>query len=75
MHRAKGDRFVRANELPVCDNVSDGTHLKSLRDGTTDHTHYLFTSKQSVYDTAMDYDQYSTLQILISVIRIANLSA
>ena len=20
MHRAKGDRFVRANELPVCDN-------------------------------------------------------
>ena len=21
MHRAKGDRFVRASELPVCDNV------------------------------------------------------
>ena len=21
MHRAKGDRFVRANELPVCDNA------------------------------------------------------
>ena len=20
MHRAKGDRFVRASELPVCDN-------------------------------------------------------
>ena len=23
MHRAKGDRFVRANELPVCDNEAD----------------------------------------------------
>ena len=22
MHRAKGDRFVRASELPVCDNDS-----------------------------------------------------
>ena len=21
MHRAKGDRFVRASELPVCDNA------------------------------------------------------
>ena len=23
MHRAKGDRFVRASELPVCDNVEN----------------------------------------------------
>ena len=26
MHRAKGDRLVRASVLPVCDNEKDSSH-------------------------------------------------
>ena len=36
MHRAKGDRFVRANELPVrqCGHIAElGNHLKCLKGG------------------------------------------
>ena len=28
MHQAKGDRFVRASELPVCDNEFDWKSIK-----------------------------------------------
>ena len=31
MHRAKGDRFVRASELPVCDNARIIGHLVDKR--------------------------------------------
>ena len=36
MHRAKGDRFVRASELPVCDNANFGLLFESqLKTGFT----------------------------------------
>ena len=51
MHRAKGDRLVRASVLPVCD---DGIFLSGLKDGIY---HYilmvLFKSVTKIFTTIL----------------------